>query len=232
MIRIGKIDDAEKIAKIKIDNWRKTYKNIFPDEYLKNLNFKNEIQKYKDGFNKRNVITFEKDEEIIAYCYYGNRKEEKLQEYTGEVFAIYVKNDCQEKGVGTALLQEAIKALKKTNRKIMLWCAKENYRAIKFYNKNGLEVIDEETENIGGKDVEKVALGIDLEKEKIYNLKKSANYIENEKNIALYTNPDLIFLKDKPRKWFKQIVNHENNTDIPQKFIDYLIKKGVIEEYG
>lgn len=232
MIRIGKIDDAEKIAKIKIDNWRKTYKNIFPDEYLENLNFKNEVQKYKDGFKKRNIITFENNGEIIAYCYYGTRKEEALSKYTGEIFAIYVKNDSQEKGVGTALLQKAIKDLEKTHRKIMLWCAKENYRAIKFYNKNGLEIIDEEIEKIGGKDVEKVALGIDLEKEKIYELKKSVNYIENEKNIALYTNPDLIFLKNKPRKWFKQIINHENNSNIPQKFIDYLVKKGVFEEYG
>ena len=232
MIKKGKLNDAEKKKKIKIDNWRKTYKNIFPDEYLENLNLQNEVQKYKDGFNKRNVITFEKDGEIIAYCYYGNRKEGKLQEYTGEVFAIYVKNNSQEKGVGTLLLQEAITDLKKIHKKIMLWCAKENYRAIKFYKKNGLEIIDEETEKIGGKDVEKVALGIDLEKEKVYDLKKSANYIENEENIALYTNPDLIFLKDEPRNWFKQIINHKNSSDIPQKFIDYLMKKGVIEEYG
>ena len=77
--------------------------------------------------------------------------------------------------------------------------------------------------------MEKVALGINLEKQKIFNLKKSANYIENEDNIAIYTNPDLIFLKDEPRKWFKQIINHENILNIPHKFIEYLIKKEVIE---
>ena len=32
MIRNGREDDAKKIARIKIDNWRKTYLNIFPDE--------------------------------------------------------------------------------------------------------------------------------------------------------------------------------------------------------
>ena len=54
-------------------------------------------------------------------------------------------------------------------------------------------------------------------------------YIENEKNIAIYTNPDLIFLKDEPREWFKQIINNDKTENIPQKFIDYLVKKDVIE---
>ena len=230
MIMNGKIEDAEKVAKIKIDTWRKTYKNIFPDEYLAKLNLENEIEKYKSNFKNRKIITFVKDEEIIAYCYYGEKKEKNLNSYTGEIFAIYVKSECQERGVGTVLLQEAIKDLSKIHKKIMVWCAKENYRAISFYKRNGLKTIGEEIENIGGKDVEKVALGINLEEEKTYNLKKSANYIENEENIALYTNPDLIFLKNETRDWFKQIINHKEISKIPQKFIDYLIKKDAIEQ--
>ena len=232
MIRNGKIEDAEKIAKIKIDNWRKTYEKIFPDEYLLNLNLKNEIEKYKNGFKNRKVVVFEKNNEIIAYCYYGDKKDNNICEYSGEIFAIYVKNDCQEKGVGTILLNEALKDLSKIHKKIMLWCAKENYRAISFYKKNNLEIIGYDKENIGGREVEKVALGISFEKEKTYNLKKSANYIENEENIAIYTNPDLIFLKDETKKWFKQIIKHEKNLSIPQKFIQYLIKKEVIEQNG
>lgn len=229
MIRDGKIEDANKIAKIKIDNWRKTYENIFPDEYLKKLDLEGEIKKYKDCFNKRKIKTFEKNGNVIAYCYYGNREDDNLHDYTGEIFALYVKNECQEKGIGTALLKESIKELSKEHNKIMLWCAKENRRAISFYNKNGINIIGEDVENIGGKNVEKVALGINLEKQKIYNLKKSANYIENEDNIAIYTNPDLIFLKDETRNWFKQIINHEKILNIPHKFIEYLIKKEVIE---
>ncbi len=164
MIRKGKKEDAQKIARIKIDNWRKTYANIFPDELLAKLQLNNEIKKYLDNLKNRNVIIYEKDEEPIAYCYYGNQKRSKLNEYGGEIFALYVKNECQERGVGTKLLQDAIRELSKENKKILLWCAKQNARAISFYKKNGFEIISEETENIGGKDVEKVALGINLEK--------------------------------------------------------------------
>ena len=229
MIRNGKEDDAKKIARIKIDNWRKTYLNIFPDELLKNLEINNEIEKCLRNLKNRNVIVYEKDGKVIAYCYYGIRKDKSYEEYSGEVFALYVKNDCQEHGIGSSLLRKAVNELSKEHKKILLWCAKENYRAISFYKKNGLEIIGEEVENIGGKDVEKVALGVDLAKERTYNLKKSANYIEKENSTAIYANPDLIVLKDEPRKWFNQIIRHEDIANIPQKFVSYLIKKEIIE---
>ena len=246
MIRQGIKEDAHKIAKIKIDNWRRTYQNIFPDDFLEKLELNHETKKYLNNLENRNVSVYE-TEEPIAYCYYGNRTEKIFPEYKAEVFALYVKNDCQEHGVGTKLLQDAIKDLAKEHNKILLWCAKENTRAISFYQKNGLEIIGEDVENIGGKDVEKVALGINV-KENVknieetnstntknksnmqffYQLKKSANYIENEDSIAIYTNPDLIFLKEEPRNWFKRIIHHEEIFDIPQKFVNYLLKKEVI----
>lgn len=254
MIRNGIKEDAGKIARLKIDNWRKTYSKIFPEDFLNNLDLTKEKEKYLNNLKNKNVIIYEKSEEPIAYCYYGENA--KFKEYEGEIFALYVENNCQEHGVGTKLLQYAIKDLAKKSKKIFLWCAKENTRAISFYKKNGFKIIGEEIENIGGKNVEKVALGISLEDEKIreyksesdkinekdktetpdknnsYNLKKSANYIENEQSMAIYANPDLIFLKDEPRNWFTQIINHEKISNIPKNFIDYLLKKEIIENYG
>ena len=263
MIRNVETNDAEKIAQIKIETWRKTYLNIFPDELLKNLELNSEIQKCLDNIKNRNVIVYEKNGEVIAYCYYGKRNDISYKEYEGEVFALYVKNDCQEHGIGTKLLKYAIKDLFTKYKKVLLWCAKENTRAISFYKKNGLEILGEEVENIGGKDVEKVALGISLnerstdlieaksnnnsaekypesEKNKkeveniinnknLYKLKKSVNYIENDENIAIYANPDLIFLKDETKMWFKEIINCKNDENIPKKFINYLLAKEVIE---
>ena len=73
-----------------------------------------------------------------------------------------MKNECQKNGIGSTLLKYAIDELFKNYKKILLWCVKENTRAISFYKKNGLEIIGEDIENIGGKNVEKVALGISL----------------------------------------------------------------------
>ena len=279
MIRDGIKEDSEKIAILKIDNWRKTYSKIFPEDFLNNLSLTKEKEKYLNNLKNKNVIIYEKEKEPIAYCYYGENT--KYKDYQGEVFALYVKNNCQERGIGTKLLQYAIKDLANKSNKIFLWCAKENTRAISFYQKNGFKIIGEEIENIGGKNVEKVALGINAEADKfqgnkseydklneknkennsedngineqilkdkysgeqvrdvvekncesnIYILKKSVNYIENEQCMAIYANPDLIFLKDEPRNWFMQIINHKKIIDIPKKFINYLLKKEIIEKY-
>lgn len=244
MIRKGETKDAETIARIKIDTWRKTYKNIFPDTLLENLEIQQETEKCLHNIASKEVIVCEKDGKVIAYCYYGIRKETSFPNYSGEIFALYVQNDCQEHGIGTKLLKEAIHNLSYEHSHILLWCAKENTRAISFYQKNGLEILGEEVEKIGGKNVEKVALGISTgsteedvscnkqeKKAKEYCLRKSANYIENNENIAIYTNPDLIFLKEEPRIWFKQIIGHGELSKVPQKFINYLMQKEVIEEF-
>ena len=59
MIRSGNARDAETIASIKIDTWRKTYLNIFPDELLENLEIDNEIEKCLKNLAK-GIIMFEK----------------------------------------------------------------------------------------------------------------------------------------------------------------------------
>lgn len=89
MIRDGVKEDAGKIARLKIDNWRKTYSKIFPEDFLNNLDLTKEKEKYLNNLKNKNVIIYEKAEEPIAYCYYGENA--KFKDYEGEVFALYVE---------------------------------------------------------------------------------------------------------------------------------------------
>ena len=78
MIRNGSTTDAETIANIKIDTWRKTYLNIFPDSLLNNLDVKQETQKYLQNLKDRQVLVYEEAGRIIGYCYFGERRQEKF----------------------------------------------------------------------------------------------------------------------------------------------------------
>ena len=69
-----------------------------------------------------------------------------------------------------------------------------------------------------------------INKDKILDF-QNLRFIENNENIAIYTNPDLIFLKEEPRIWFKKIIGHGELSKVPQKFINYLMQKEVIEEF-
>ena len=59
MIRNGIKEDAGKIARLKIDNWRKTYSKIFPEDFLNNLDLTKEKEKYlnnlKEGIPRHTV---------------------------------------------------------------------------------------------------------------------------------------------------------------------------------
>ena len=52
MIRDGMKEDSEKIARLKIDNWRKTYSKIFPEDFLNNLSLTKEKEKYLNNLKK------------------------------------------------------------------------------------------------------------------------------------------------------------------------------------
>jgi hypothetical protein len=44
-IRKATPNDARNIAKVQVNSWRTTYKNIVPDEFLENMGYKDREQK-------------------------------------------------------------------------------------------------------------------------------------------------------------------------------------------
>lgn len=138
-IRLNKIEDQKQMAKIKIDSWKKTYKNIIDQNYLDSLNYEIQEQKYLNSFEeyKNNVLIAEDNntKEVIGYCCFSLEENELAD---SEIVSIYLNPNYTKKGIGTSLFRETIKELKKYNKKtILLWCLKDNKLAIKFYEKLG-----------------------------------------------------------------------------------------------
>ena len=52
IIREANLDDAKGIAKVHVDSWRTTYKNIIPDEYLNNLSYEKREQLWTNNIPK------------------------------------------------------------------------------------------------------------------------------------------------------------------------------------
>ena len=134
IIRYNVIEDQSQMAKIKIDVWRETYKNIIDDEYLNNLDLKKQTQKYFRSFDeyKDRVLVAVKNKEILGYsCFDAKTNSVK---YDSELVSIYIKD--RNRGIGTALFNETVKELLSKNKKTMIiWCLKENKNAINFYKK-------------------------------------------------------------------------------------------------
>ena len=51
-MREGTIYDAIEIANLKVDNWKKTYKNMFLNTYIKNMNYEKKLKNIEKNLTK------------------------------------------------------------------------------------------------------------------------------------------------------------------------------------
>jgi len=144
MIKIRKatIDDAEGIAKVHVDTWKRCYKGIVPDSYLASLNYDDKTKGWKNGLInglEENCIIAELNGETIAWVTFGKNRDNRSKDIY-ELYGIYVLSEYWGSEIGLTLFNHAINKIKNHNpSKITLWVLAENKRAITFYNKNGFE---------------------------------------------------------------------------------------------
>ena len=231
MIRKGQKEDSAQIARIKVKNYQSTYKGIFSENFLNSLNVEDEEKKYLENFDSRDILVYEEDGKILGYIYYGKRKNNStvLEDYDGEIYAIYVDVDFKRNGIGTKLLKQAMLSLIKKYKKIILWCAEENVNAKEFYIYNNFKLVASQLGKIRNETIPEQAFVFDFCDICGYKLSRFVSYIENNENIAIYANFNLIFLKEESKNWFYNIINKNNTNEIPVKFFNYLLEKEVIE---
>jgi len=148
-------DDRREISGIYEQSWKYAYKDIIPQEYLDSI----PVGRWANGLDntgRYNLVAEENGRLVGTSCFCGSRWE-RYKDY-GEIVSIYLLPEYVGKGSGKILLKRCIDELKKLGyNKILLWVLEENYRARRFYEKNGF-VCNEEylNDNIGGKAVREV----------------------------------------------------------------------------
>ena len=141
-IRKANEEDIDTIVNIKLDGWKKTYKNILTKEYLNSMDYIENYEKFKkeitnEKSNKLNyVIT--KNDRVIGYCKFEILKNE---EYDSKIYALYMDSKYKNKGYGTILFNYVKGYLKdKGCKNMILWCIEKNYPSREFYKKrDGIE---------------------------------------------------------------------------------------------
>lgn len=152
-IRLNHLEDQEGMAKIKVDCWKDTYKGIIDQEYLDSLNYEIQTNKYIESFNDyKNMVLVAEDVETHKIIGYSCFSVEENEYADSELISLYIDKNYARRGIGTSLLRETVKELKKYNKKTMLlWCIKENKNAINFYEKLGGKRLFDKMAKIGNK---------------------------------------------------------------------------------
>ena len=147
-INKASILELETIQKISIQTFTDTFAAVNTAENMMNYirdNFN--LEKISSEINNPDsafyIAIFENETVGYLKINFGNAQTEKQKENTLEIHRIYVLETFHGKKVGQLLLDEAIKIAQETDiDSIWLGVWEENYKALRFYTKNGFVEFD------------------------------------------------------------------------------------------
>lgn len=160
LIRKAKLEDAKDIAKVHVDSWRTTYKGIVSDSFLESLSYEQREKMWRSGIEANQVyIAEDGEDQIVGFATGGKERTGKYDAYQGELYAIYLLEEAQGKGIGRQLVQSVVNNLKgKQLNSMLIWVLAENPACL-FYEKLGGKKVDTEEIEMDGKKLDEVAYG-------------------------------------------------------------------------
>ena len=159
-IRKAVLSDAKGIAKVHVDCWKTTYKNIVSDQYLMKLTYESREQIWINNIPNGGVYVAEnKEGEIIGFSSGGIERSGKYNGYEGELYAIYILKEYQGNGIGKALVQPVVKEITELGLNSMLVLVLEDNISRLFYESLGGKKIDTVEVEISGKKLSELVYG-------------------------------------------------------------------------
>jgi GNAT superfamily N-acetyltransferase len=162
IVRAAKPEDAYGISVVRTETWRATYRGILPDGYLDSLRAEDRAEQMRqaiaDEGREEYFYVAEDEGRIVGFAICGPERD-GIEEYRGEVYAIYVLPAYQRRGIGHKLMQAAASKLSTLGiSSMLLWTPDKNAYG-KFYEKAGGVRVARKTHEIGGTPVMLVAYG-------------------------------------------------------------------------
>lgn len=132
-------EDTKQVQNIAKKTWNATYKNIIPIEVQNNfLESAYNDDKMKQRLELSLLYVAEVEGEVVGFANYSQVRDGGKV----ELAAIYLYPEFQGQGIGTALLQQAIKEIEGT-KEIYINVEKDNKIGMTFYKAKGFEIVKE-----------------------------------------------------------------------------------------
>jgi len=152
-IRRAKLDDAQGIAKVHVNSWRTTYKDIIPNDFLDNLSVEQRTELWKQNLEREDnyvVIAENNEGQIIGFADAWKR-ETNVVENSGDLTSIYLLEEYQGKGNGKKLLKELFWHFNKLGYEKVFVEVLEDNKTRYFYEYYGAKLVNKVQIKIGGK---------------------------------------------------------------------------------
>ncbi len=143
-------DEVRGKAFVHYQAWREAYAGLLAPEFLNGRTLALSEERARLAFQSGVATVLAKDGERVAgFADYGPYRGDDLSD-AGEVYAIYVLRAYYGRGVGRALMRQALSGLPEYGS-AAVWVLKGNERAIRFYTRFGYRFDGaEQTRTLGG----------------------------------------------------------------------------------
>jgi ribosomal protein S18 acetylase RimI-like enzyme len=154
-------EDIKAVAKVYIDGWRTTYRGLVSDDYLDGLSYEEAEQRWFHFLNNENesfiYIAINDTGKIIGFAAGKSIEDEHFK---GELYALYLLEECRGLGVGRQLISAIAKHFKEKNiTSMMVWVMEQNKSGLGFYERMGGKKYLRRKSEFGGMEVDDVAYG-------------------------------------------------------------------------
>lgn len=138
-IRKMHYEDTKKVQSLAKTTWNATYEGIIPLEVQNNfLNLYYSDESMKQRIERSIVFVAEVEGKVVGFANYSTVREGGKV----ELAAIYIYPEFQSKGIGTALIQQAVKELKGI-KEIYINVERDNKNGMNFYKAKGFKIVKE-----------------------------------------------------------------------------------------
>ena len=147
-IRAARVDDAQPIARVRIDCWRSTYRGLIPGAYLDAMQIDASAALWTRvlaaATDRASVFVADDDREVVGFAA-GNMLEEPRHGLDAELSAAYVQRDHQRAGIGRRLVDAVARAQRAHGaRGLIVWVIAGNKGARAFYEGLGATLLIEQ----------------------------------------------------------------------------------------
>ncbi len=148
MIRAATIADIQGIARVHVQSWRETYAGIVPQTYLDALSPESRGAQWRRTLEVGNpVFVAEITDQIVGFVSCGATRDEG---FDGEVYALYLLESQHGLGIGKALFEAALEALRSQGRqRVIVWVLADNPTRTFYGRMGGVQTLEKPIE-IGG----------------------------------------------------------------------------------
>ncbi|MYC84844.1 MAG: GNAT family N-acetyltransferase [Acidimicrobiia bacterium] len=163
-VRTAESRDAKSLARVHVDSWRSTYAGILPDEFLAGLSYRDRESFWEQVLTTArptvsNFLAETESGDVVGLAA-GGPERTGSETYLGELYLVYLLEQYQRRGLGRLLVSAVAERLLADGfGSMLLWVAKDNHPACRFYEALGGEPIDTRTIDVAGADLDEVAYG-------------------------------------------------------------------------